>query len=202
MTFSGHPRPPKSSPCRFPSIYRANSSPTHIRELGGGSFVVKLVKRNAANARVSGRKAEGREGTRNRDSFDFGHASRLFVGRASGPCRTSSRQIGARIGGPRETGQDVSAARSSCARRGSGSLNIPLSCPSPGRECATFLFFSLFFRGICQGVPPIRRGDREPRGRRQRWHLNCKGTRTSRLTAANRTAAIGTGRSVGQMETF
>lgn len=31
-----------------------------------------------------------------------------------------------------------------------GSLNIPLSCPSFGREYATF-----FFRGICQDAPSV-----------------------------------------------
>lgn len=42
-------------------------------------------------------------------------------------------------------------------REGPGSLNIPLSCPSPGRECATF-----FYRGICQGAPPVPLERREP----------------------------------------
>lgn len=138
---------------------------------------------------------------------------------ASDPCRPSGRQIGARTGvisGDRAVMRETKgvrcfAARSSCARararRGSGSLNIPLSCPSLSRECATFLFFSLFFRGICQGTPPVRRDLR--RGAARPPPATASELQTSfgfSLTVANRTAGIATSRrgdkTVGQMETF
>jgi len=106
MTFSGHPRPPESSPCRF--IDLSCEQFAHPRSRVHRGIVDPLLLNSLEGMQ---RTRECRRERRKGPRFILGHsghASRLFLGRASGPCRPSSRQIGPRIGGPREAGRDVS----------------------------------------------------------------------------------------------
>lgn len=82
------------------------------------------------------------------------------------------------------------------AREGSGSLNIPLSCPSPGRECTTF-FSGAFVKALFRFFRLRREATRPPPRRR---HLNCKGLASSSMAGIEWADITDMDKSAGQME--